>query len=105
MPEPIRTWEEYDARSDALEQLMDGELDLATCEQALGEIKAQLTYLRAYQQALEARKRELPLDSYREWRRRLRTMLRHLKQAHYHLLRVQEEHLHLAAEDSGDDQV
>jgi hypothetical protein len=100
MAEPIRTWEEFSARSDTLEQVLEGELDLATGEHALGEVKAQLTYLRACQQVLVARRRELSLADYREWRRRLRTMLHHTKQAHYHLLWVQEANLHLAVEDS-----
>lgn len=73
---------------------MNGNLDLGTCEQALGEINVQLTYLRSCQQVLEARKHELSLADYRLWHRRLRTLVQHTKAARYHLLQVQEGNLH-----------
>jgi hypothetical protein len=98
MPEPIRTGEELCVRGDALEQQLEGELDLAAGEQALAEVKAQLAYLRHCQQVLEARKHELPLEAYRDLRPRLCRMRRYLKQAHYSLLRVQEENLYLMSE-------
>jgi hypothetical protein len=34
------------ARGEALEQQLEGKLDMGACEQALAESKAQLTYLR-----------------------------------------------------------
>ena len=57
------------------------------------------TYLRHCQRTLETTRHELPLEASHDLRLRLRTMVRYLKHAHYSLLRVQEENLHLAAGD------
>jgi hypothetical protein len=98
MTEPIGSWDEFGARGEALEQEMDREpWDMRMCEHLLAELKAQLAYVRHCLQALERHRHDRPVEQYRDLRRRLRSMLRHLKGAHYEVLKVQEANLHLAA--------
>jgi hypothetical protein len=99
MTEPIHTHEEYRARMAALNQRAIKELDLATCEHAMGEIKAALAFCRRDLQELEANRREVPPVLYRTLHQLITVAIRLKKRTLHDLLRRQEVNLQcLAAE-------
>jgi hypothetical protein len=102
MTKPINSDEEYQARMAALPRGDITQLDLATCEHMMGEIKAALAYCRRALQDVEAHRREMPLALYRTLHQAITVAIQLKKRTLYDLLRRQEVNLQrLASTDLG----
>jgi hypothetical protein len=92
MERPMTSMEEYQQRIGRLDFQKTAK-DIITCEHYLSEMRHGLTYLRRCQEELEAHKHEMPLEDYRDQRKRLKRWRQGLKRARYEVLKIQELNL------------
>jgi hypothetical protein len=98
METPITNLEEYGQRLGHLDFQKAAE-DITTCEHYLTELRHGLAYLRRLQEELETRKHEMPLEDYRDQRKRLKRWRQALKRARYEVLQIQDLNLTLMREE------
>ncbi len=89
MAEPMRSYEEYRARIDALPRFGEDYRDPATCEFALAELKAGLTFWRAALKELDRLAAGMTWGQYCQDLARIYAYIQSLKSWRYGLVRLQ----------------